>query len=64
MRRFMVFPSIFFMSWVVCLVDRVRDSGAFSRERAPLRIKVLATILYYSDLSLMDIESIVGKSKV
>jgi len=44
-------------------VERVRSSYRFLRERAPLRVKVLATIMYYSGLSLRDVESIIGYSR-
>ena len=63
LRRFMVFSSIF----VLCLGFTFYLIGlevpASSLERALLKIKVLATILYYSGLSLRDIESIVGYSR-
>jgi len=45
------------------LVECVKSVYQFSRERVPLRVKVLATILYYSGLSLRDVESVIGYSR-
>ena len=50
------------MSGLGLLLDRVRLSGVFRRNRVSLETKVVAALIYFSGLSYRRVSSLVGYS--